>query len=82
MAEGKVWSLRDIRITAADGRPLELGNGRVVEEPPAAGPGERIPIAPASLEIAVKLSPEAGRWLRYMVAVRPWLYCPVEHRLN
>ena len=78
--------LRVVRVRTADGETVDAPDGEVTEQPgdarrptPAA---DIMKFKPVEFTVTGTLSPGTARWLRYMTHVRPWLYCPVEQRLN
>lgn len=81
----RIPGLRDVRIIREDGTEWPLGEAEANESKPA-GPdkpaAELRALGPWSGSATVKLTPEGEAWLRYQLLVRPWLYCPLEYRLN
>lgn len=73
----RIPSLRDLRVILPDGRELAVEG---VEE---VGPGEPRRLgASGEVTFVVEMSAGQSAALRYLLWVRPWLYCPVEYRLN
>lgn len=74
----RIPSLRDLRIIREDGTEWPLGEIGERESKP----GEVLALGPWSGSASGRLNPRAEAWLRYQLLVRPWLYCPLEYRLN
>lgn len=80
----RIPSLQDVRIIRENGTEWPLGEVEANESKPAEpdSPAERLSLGPWSGSATGKLTPEGEAWLRYQLLVRPWLYCPLEYRLN
>lgn len=79
-----IASLRDMCIILEDGTEWPLSEEVEIESKPieADTPDERLSLEPWSVSVTVQLTTRGEAWLLYHLLVRPWLYCPVEYRLN